>query len=153
MQVQRLKTGEGPRGMTHVAIISYGQGDFSAAATTQTYTLATLASGDLVGYPLAFVYVKTAVTGITTPTIVVGHAGDTDFLVPSGSIATAARVLPPVAVSAAAGGAFTGATNATLQAVVSSGSENWSAATAGEIHIFFNLNRINEDINTMATLS
>jgi len=140
MKIDQLGTQDMARtGCTHVAVISFGQGDFSAAATSQTYTLDTLATGDAILWPTAFVYVKTAIAGITTPTIVVGHAGDTDFCVASQSIATADRILAPVAVSAAAGGSFNGATNTSFVAVITSGSENWTAATAGEIHIYFKL--------------
>lgn len=122
-----------------------GASDFTAAATTQSYNLALLAVGDHVPMPLAVVMVKTAVAGLTTPKMDVGTTDDADqFVVGVNSdLATVNFVRASLAVSSAAGGAYSCiASSKYVTALITSGSENISTVTAGEVWIYAAISRV-----------
>jgi hypothetical protein len=133
-------------GYTDLTILSFADGDFSAAGTTQTYALAAIATGDIADYPLAKVYVKTGVVGtFSAPLIMVGYdAGtdDLDFLLGATAgvaVGVTNTVFGANALSAVAGGPVTIATAATMVGLVATltvTGANISTATAGEIHIY-----------------
>lgn len=131
-------------GYTTLAVLSFADGDFSEASTSQTYAPVSIGAGDLIDYPLAKVYVKTAVAGLTSPVLKVGYdagSDDDDFLLgaTSGvSLATAGAAFGANLLSASAGGPVTTATAASMVGVLLtiSASNNIENATAGEVHVY-----------------
>lgn len=124
---------------THKAIISYANGDFTAAATTQTYNLGpAIAAGEVVDN--AAFRIVTAVSGgaISAATLQVGYTGTTNGLI------TATSCFTGTAGAISAGGAGLNQANGVafaaasqLVAVLTTTTANVSVATAGELHVFW----------------
>lgn len=126
---------------THKAIISFAQGDFSAAALTQTYNLGPAVPVGLI-VDNAAVKVVTPVSGgtIATATIQVGYTGTTNGFITATSCFTGVTANTPITAGGADfnqsnGKAFSAASQ--LVAVLTTTVGNVNAATAGELHIYW----------------
>lgn len=132
-------------GFTHKAIIQaavqIGQttGDFTAAATTQTYNLGPVVPLGAIVDNCA-VKVVTALSGgaVSAATIQVGYTGTTNGFIAATTVFTGATT-PIVAAGAdlasTPGKGFTAATQ--LVAVLTTTTANVNALTAGELHIYW----------------
>src|SRR4029450_14090880 len=109
MRINALTENEKSRGFTHLIVLRYSSvtadNDFNVAATTTAMKAIPLAAGDVINYPLAEVYCKTAPAGLTAPTCSVGVTGTAAALVASGTLATG-RSLMSVGPAATARGPF-----------------------------------------------
>jgi len=127
-------------GFTHKAVISYAQSDFSAATTTQTYTLAPITAGMKIGN--AGLRLVTVVAGgaIASAAVTVGKTGTTNAYVTSTDVFTGSTVVFQAGNGAsfnqAGGDGF--ASSSSLVAVITTTTGNVSAATGGEFHIYWN---------------
>lgn len=127
-------------GFTHKAIISYAQGDFSAAALTQTYNLGpTVPVNCIVDNAALKIVAFVAGGAIASATLSVGYTGTvTGFLTAInvftggslGALTTAGADL-----ASTPGKGFTAATQ--LVAVLTTTTGNVNVATAGEVHIYW----------------
>lgn len=142
MKIQELSAVEMARtGFTHRANISYANGDFTAAATTQTYTLATLAAGHIVQN---FAHrLITALSGgsVSAAVVLGGKTGTTNAYLTSTDVFTGSTVLAKAGDGAsfnqAGGEAFVGASALIL--TLTTTTANVSTLTAGEIVVYFSL--------------
>lgn len=128
-------------GFTHKVIISYAQGDFTAAATTQTYTLKSACPIGTIIQGAAY-KAPTLVLGgaISAVTLQVGKTGTTNGYITATSVftgGTAYKAGDGALFNQAGGDALVAATD--LVAVITTTTANVSVATAGEIHIFLKL--------------
>lgn len=139
MQVYELSEPEIARnGYTHKAVISYAQGDFTAAATTQTYTLLTTALQSVVK---DFAYrTVTLLSGgsVSACTLQAGKTGTTNGYITATSVFTGGTTIKggDGALFNQAGGDGIAAATA-IVAVITTTSDNVVNLTAGEIHLFF----------------
>jgi hypothetical protein len=128
-------------GFTHRANISFAGGDFTAAATTQTYTLMTLAAGMLV--KKAALRLITALSGgaVSACVALVGKTGTTNAYVTSTNVFTGSTIITKAGDGAsfnqACGEAFDAA-SALIVTITTTGA-NVNALTAGEINVFFSV--------------
>jgi hypothetical protein len=131
-------------GFTHKAVIAYNadatKNDFTAAATTQTYTLCTAPVGTIV-QGAAWKVVTVILGGaISAAVAVVGKTGTTNAYITSTSVFTGAGT-----VKAGDGASFNQAggdglsTAIDLVAVLTTTTANVSVATQGEVHIYLKL--------------
>ncbi len=139
MQVYELSEQEMARnGYTHKAIISYAQGDFTAAATTQTYTLYSAPAGTIVA---DFSYrTPTLLSGgaVSACTLQAGKTGTTNGYITATSVFTGGTTVKAgdgALFNQAGGDGLAAAID--LVAVITTTTANVVALTAGEIHIFF----------------
>lgn len=132
-------------GFTHKAIIAYNPvaalNDFTTAGLTQTYTLATLPVGSYIGN--AALKLVTPISGgtIATAVALVGKTGTTNAYCTSSDVFTGSTVLYKAGDGASfnqAGGEIFIAASALIVTVTTSVG-NVSAATAGELHVYYNL--------------
>ncbi len=142
MKIYALSAAEqAATGFTHRANISFANGDFTAAATTQTYTLATLQSGHLID-KLAHRLV-TALSGgaVSAASITAGKTGTVNAYLTATDVFTGSAVGSKAGDGAsfnqAAGDAFSGAS--ALVVVLTTTTANVNALTAGEFNILFRL--------------
>ncbi len=127
-------------GYSHKAVISASRGDFTAAATTQTYTLAPLPVGTYVKD--AAYRCQTFLTGgaVTAATVQLGKTGTANAYVTPTSVftgGTAYKAGDGASFNQAGGEAHNSASS--LIATVTTTTANVSALTAGEIHLFVKL--------------
>lgn len=127
-------------GFTHKAILSYAAGDFSAAATTQSWTLFTTAAGDIIKDAARKNVTSLTVTGASAAAFILGDGDDDDGYLVTGSSLTGAS---PVAYQtgtgallATAGGKVFVAAGALILKLTTTDA-NVAATTAGEIHVYF----------------
>lgn len=139
MQVYELSEQEIARnGYTHKAVISYANGDFTAAATTQTYTLFSAPAATVVS---DFAYrAVTLLSGgaVSACTLQAGKTGTTNGYITATSVFTAgttAKAGDGTLFNQAAGDGLAAAID--IVAVITTTTANVVALTAGEIHIFF----------------
>jgi hypothetical protein len=144
MKIQALDTLEKAQyNATHKIVLSYADGDFSAAATTQSYTLASLVALDKVGN--AFTRVPTFLSGgsVSAATVVLGDDDDADGFVTSSSVFTGGvngKAGDGAYFNQAGGKVYNGAKSLLL--LLTTTTANVSALTAGEIHVFVSLSKI-----------
>lgn len=145
MTIQELGQPEMARtGFTHKAVISYALGDFTAASTTQTYTLATLASGHrIVDAALRMV---TPISGgaISAAVALVGKTGTTNAYCTSTNVFTGSVLYYKAGDGASfnqSGGEIHIAASALILTVTTT-TANVSVATAGELHVYFSLSQL-----------
>lgn len=145
MTIQELGQPEMARtGFTHKAVISYALGDFTAAALTQTYTLATLAALDRIGD--AALRMVTALSGgaVATATAEVGKTGTTNQYCTATNVFTGSAVFGKAGDGAGfnqAGGEVHIVASALIVTVTTTVA-NVAALTAGELHVYFKLHRL-----------
>jgi len=126
-------------GFTHKAIISYANGDFTAAATTQSWTLFTTAAGHIIKDAARKIVTNLAITGATTGGFILGDGDDDDGYLTSASALGGAT---PIAYQTGAGAllantggkVFTSAGSLILKLTTDATS---AATTAGEIHVYW----------------
>jgi hypothetical protein len=144
MKIQQLDTLEMAKyGATHKAVISFADGDFTAAATSQSYTIAALGARDKIAN--VFTRVPTFLSGgaVSAAAIVVGDDDDADGFVTTSSVFTAGvngRAGDGAYFNQAGGRVYTGAKS--LIVALTTTTANVSTLTAGEIHVFFSLSNI-----------
>ena len=151
MKTLTLSAEEAARtGFTHKAIISFTPdagfplGDFTAAALTQTYTLAALIAGHLVG-PVAY-KCPTFVAGgaIASATLQVGFTGTTNGFIAATSVFAGGTAFVSGGGASLAGSPKAFVAASALVAVLTTTTANVVAATAGEIHVYFGLTDLNK---------
>lgn len=140
MKTLKLTTEESARtGFTHKAIISYAQGDFTAAATTQSWTLFTTAAGDIIKDAARKNVTNLAITGATTGGFILGDGDDDNgYLVTASSLAGATPIAYQTgdgALLALTGGKVFTAAGALILKLTTDATS--AATTAGEIHVYF----------------
>lgn len=142
MNIQQLSQGEAARsGFTHKAIISYALGDFTAASTTQTYTLATLASGHKIGNAALRCVTPLSGGSVSAAVALVGKTGTTNAYCTSTDVFTGSVIYYKAGDGASfnqAGGEIHIAASALIVTVTTT-TANVSTLTAGELHVYFNL--------------
>ena len=144
MQIQQLSIEEQARfGATHKAVISFALGDFTAAATTQSFTLAPLVAGHKIS--AAFVRVPTLLSGgaVSAATITVGDGSAAAGYVTSTNVFTGGvqnKAGDGTLFNQAVGKMYTGADN--LVVALTTTSANVVALTAGEINVYFSLAQV-----------
>lgn len=118
-----------------------GASDFTAAAGTQTFNLQALVVGDIVSYPLAVAWVKTAFTVVTNPKLDVGvTAAATQFIAGvNNDLATLNKGIVGVAAGAPLS---SGVTN--LMATITTTVGNISTIGAGEVWIYATICRLQD---------
>lgn len=147
MKIQALSNSEAAAsGFTHRAVISAADGDFSAAAGSQTYTLASLVAGHRIKD--AALKVVTPVSGgaISAATAVLGKTGTTNAYITSADVFTGTAVKAKAGDGASfnqAGGEAFSAASALILTLATT-SANVNAATAGELHVLFSLFQLND---------
>lgn len=127
-------------GFTHKAIISYAQGDFSAAATTQSWTIYPAAAGDIIKDAARKNVTNLTIPSATAGAFILGDGDDDDgYLVSASSLTGATPISYQTgtgALLATAGGkVFTAAGALILK--LTTADANVAATTAGEIHVYF----------------
>ena len=147
MRVSTLTESERAQtGFTHLIRVAYSSvpadNDFNVAAATATLNAIPLAAGDVINFPLAQVFTKTAPSGagFSAPTISVGVTGVAAQLVASGT-PVSGRSRPAIDVAATAGGPFESDGASKFVTVTLGSTGNLSLATAGEILVFVNVTR------------
>lgn len=128
-------------GFTHKAIISYAQGDFSAAATTQTYTLSAIAVGQWIGNAMLKLVTPLSGGSVSAAVALVGKTGTTNAYCTSSDVFTGSSVLYKAGDGASfnqAGGEVFVATSNLLLTVTTT-TANVSTLTAGELHVYYKL--------------
>lgn len=141
MKTLRLTTEEAAKsGFTHKAIISYAGGDFTAAATTQSYTLAVLAIGEVVRNAARRTVTQLAGGTVSACVAVLGDSGTANLYLTSKSVLAGAT---PIDYQAGDGAGFNQAggtvytTADTLVFKLTSTTDNIVSLTTGEIHVFW----------------
>jgi hypothetical protein len=134
-------------GFTHKAVLSFAQGDFSAAAVTQTYNLgAPVPSGTIVDNAALKLVTPVAGGTIATATVQVGYTGTTNGFIAAANVFTGATpgaiTTPGADLASTSGKGFTAATQ--LVVVVTSTVGNVAAATAGEVHVYWRQKDLNK---------
>lgn len=83
MKLTRIKQPWNFGGATHFAKVSYGQGDFDAASTTETITLKALEKGDVIFPERCFIVVKDGLNGgsVSDADVELGVTSDTDRII------------------------------------------------------------------------
>jgi hypothetical protein len=152
MKIIQLSNEEAARhNYTHKAILSvapdgtaYPLGDFTAAATTQTYTLMTLFAGHVV--TAAAYKVVTFVLGgaISAVTLQVGFTGTTNGFIAATSVFTGGTAFVGGGGASFAGSGRTFTAASALVAVLTTTTANVSVVTAGEIHIYWSIADLNK---------
>lgn len=141
MQIQQLSIEEQARyGATHKAVISFALGDFTAAATTQSYTLASVVAGHKIND--AFVRVPTLLSGgaVSAATITFGDGSAAAGFITSTNVFTGGvqnKAGDGTLFNQAAGKMYTGADS--LIVALTTTTANVVALTAGEINVYFSL--------------
>ena len=142
MKIQELGIHEIARtGFTHKAIISFANGDFTAAALTQNYDFATLAAGLMVTAMASRLVTALSGGAVATAVFVAGDTGTTNGYLTSTNVFTGSTVPNKAGDGAllnqAGGKAYVGAD--TLRLTITTSVANVVALTAGEIHVYFTL--------------
>lgn len=132
-------------GFTHKAIIAYNPvaalNDFTAAATTQTYTLATLASGSYIGNAALKLVADLSGGSVSAAVALVGKTGTTNAYCTSTNVFTGSTVF----YKAGDGASFNQAggeifiTSSALIVTVTTTTANVSTLTSGELHVYYKL--------------
>lgn len=142
MKIIQLSQGErASSGFTHKANISYANGDFSEAATTQTYTLASLAVGDLVRNCALRKVTDLSGGSVSAAVALVGKTGTTNAYCTSSNVFTSSTVHYKAGDGASfnqAGGEVHIATSALIVTITTT-TANVSTLTAGEIDVYFSI--------------
>ena len=128
-------------GFTHKAIISYAQGDFSTASTTQTYTLSAIAVGQWIGNAMLKLVTPLSGGSVSAAVALVGKTGTTNAYCTSSDVFTGSTVLYKAGDGASfnqAGGEVFVATSNLLLTVTTT-TANVSTLTAGELHVYYKL--------------
>lgn len=145
MTIQQLSQGEMARtGFTHKAVISYAGGDFTAASTTQTYTLATLASGDYIRNCALRKVTDLSGGSVSAAVALVGKTGTTNAYCTSSNVFTGSTVYYKAGDGASfnqAGGEIHIAASALIVTVTTT-TANVSTLTAGELHVYYSLSNL-----------
>lgn len=130
-------------GFTHKAVLDFADTagtDFTAAATTQTFTLFTLAAGqvvDNIAYKLDTTFTSGTITALT---IALGDNGSSTAYLTAKSVFTGATPITyaagdGAATNQSAGKAYTAAD--AIKALFTATTANISTITAGKISIYF----------------
>jgi hypothetical protein len=132
---------------------TYGS-DFTAAATTQTFTLLALAVGDAVIYPLAHGWVKqkftdhatedTAATTLANLKCDVGVTGSTTKFIAGTNADLQAAVNTPITPPVAAGAPHATTSAVNLLATLTSTAGNMSTITYGELWLWVAIARLGD---------
>lgn len=143
MKTLRLTNAEAAAtGFTHKAVISAADGDFSAAATSQTYALHTLAVGEIVRNVGRKTATRLSGGSASACTAQVGDGSTANLFTTAQSVWGANS---PIDYQSGDGAGFNQAggtaitTAATLTLTLTSTGANISTITAGEIHIYFSI--------------
>ncbi len=127
-------------GFTHKAILSFAQGDFSAAAVSQSYTLDTLAVGQIIQGAARKDVTDIVAAGASAGVAVLGDGGTANLFLTSKSVFGANTPIPYQAGDGAglnqAGGTVYTTASTLILALTLTGA-NVSTITAGEIHIYW----------------
>jgi hypothetical protein len=141
MKVYALSNDEAARsGFTHKAILSYAQGDFSAAAVSQTYALHAIPAGSVLQNIARRLVTNLSGGAASAVTSQVGDGSTANLYLTAQSVLSGAT---PIAGQAADGAGFNQAGGAainsatTLTATLTATGANISTLTAGEIHYYW----------------
>lgn len=143
MKLARIRNPEERGGSTVAYLVSYDEGDFDAASTTETITLDSLVSGDKVRTGQCAIYCKTAIAGgsISAVTAELGVDGDTDRLIDPVSVFTGDADKAYAQTVAADNLTYTPNAAKSLLLTLSFTGGNSSTATAGELIVLVALDR------------
>lgn len=128
-------------GFTHRANISCANGDFTAAATTQTYTLMALAVGHLIRNAALRKVTDLAGGAVSAAVALVGKTGTTNAYCTSSDVFTGSTVYYKSGDGASfnqAGGEVHIATSALILTITTT-TANVSTLTSGELNVFFSV--------------
>lgn len=121
------------------AIISFANGDFTAAATTQSFTLFTLAANMIITDVWRRNVTNLAITASTTGALIVGDDDDDDGFLVSKSVLTGATPIDTQTFDGAYGNQSGGKAYTAAKSLIAKFTTDATMAvtTAGEVHIFF----------------
>ena len=145
MTIQQLSIEEQARyGATHKAVISYANGDFTAAATSQSWTLAALVAGHKIAN--AFLRVPTLLSGgsVSAASVTVGDTGTANAFITATDVFTGgviAKAGDGAGFNQAGGKMYVSASN--LVVALGTTTANVSTLTAGELDVYFSLAQTN----------
>jgi len=152
MNIQRIKCPGDFNGATHFAEVSYTNGDFDAAATTETITLKSLAKGDIVFPAGCFVVVEDGLNGgsVSAATVELGLTGDTDRILDTANCFDTTDEGKTLVQSVSADNLNYAATSAIdLLCTVKLTGGNSSTLTGGKLWVYLNIAeaaKINTDL-------
>lgn len=131
-------------GFTHKAVISFAEGDFTAAALTQTYNVGpAIGVNDVVDNAALRVVTAFAGGAVATATLSFGFTGTVAGFIAATNVFTGAVLGTTAGAGAslanAPGASFAAASQ--LVAVLTTTVANVNALTAGEAHIYFRRKR------------
>lgn len=142
MKITQLSDAEAAfSGFTHRANISFANGDFTTAGTTQTYTLANLAIGNRIANAAMRLITPLSGGSVSAAVCLVGKTGTTNAYCTSSDVFTGSTVLLKAGDGASfnqAGGEVFVATSALIVTVTTT-TANVSTLTAGEFNVYFHL--------------
>lgn len=123
------------------AIISFANGDFTAAATTQSFTLMALAANMIVTDVWRRNVTNLAITAATTGALIVGDDDDDDGYLVTKSILGGATPIDTQTLDGAYGNQSGGKAYTAAKSLIAKFSTDATMAvtTAGEVHIFFRI--------------
>ena len=127
-------------GFTHKAVLSFAQGDFSAAATTQSFALFAPAASQIIDRAARRNAANLVSATATALVGILGDDDDDDGFLTSKSLLTGAT---PIVAQAGDGALLNQACGKVYNAAgaltfkLTSTTDNINTVTAGEIHVFF----------------
>lgn len=157
MKIHRIKQPWNFGGATHFAEISYDEGDFDAASTTETITLKTLEKGDVVFTSPAFIVVQDGLAGgsVSAATVALGVTGTTGRIIPAAacfSTTDEGKTLVPTAATPNAAELnalqpYAATASIALIVTIALTGGNSSTLTAGKLYVYWGMaeqDKINE---------
>ena len=153
MKLNRIKQPWNFGGATHFAKVSYDEGDFDAAATTETITLKALEKGDVIFPQRCFIVVKDGLNGgsVSAATVELGVTSDTDRIIEPAAcfhttdegktlVPVSSTPTPDAAENAAAlvnAQPYAATTAVNLLLTITLTGDNSVNLTGGELYVFF----------------